>query len=115
MSKGTMQFIGCNDDECPLNQDRQCRAPWIAVDSDGNCITRSKGPFDNKSETERYVELSSCSCTSCVLWEREDDDSDEGRCGAGKDLHFVPRDAGVKCLEFEKQIDEPDPFSTTMP
>jgi hypothetical protein len=98
----SMQFISCNDVDCPLNESKQCRAPFIFVAADGTCSVRNSGPYDNKAEVESYVNLKRCECTKCDHW--EEDAMGEGSCGFRGNLFFT---AVNICHEFEKQIGEP--------
>lgn len=109
----SVQFVSCNDEACPFNEDRQCRAVWMMVDEDGKCAIRSQ-PHDQKSETESYVDLKECRCESCDNWEF-DEFSKLGQCGLRTDLHFQSRkkaedEVGPYCYSYEKQIREPGPF-----
>jgi hypothetical protein len=90
-----------------MNDQKQCRAPFIFVDKDGSCMIRSQGPFENKSEMERYVDLQECHCKKCRHWE-VDEATDMGQCGFRAPLFF---DKAGKCDEFAKQVEEPG-FST---
>jgi hypothetical protein len=99
---GSFQFVACSDEGCPMNKDRQCRAGRITVDDDGRCLVRNMPPGP-KSETEGYVELCECRCTSCVHWAL-DDIKEEGQCTLSNDLFFTARNT---CNDYEKQIKEP--------
>lgn len=121
----SIQFISCNAEECPLNEDKQCRAPWIVADESGKCLIRANGPYDGKSETEKYVDLMECRCEQCRHWER-DQSTLLGQCGLGTDLFFNlkwvenpadpenPTPVGPVCNDYDKQISEPPPYSATL-
>lgn len=117
------QFIACTADECPLNEDRQCRAPWIAVDEDGRCMILDTGPYDDKSPTEKYVELKGCKCSDCNHYEI-DKETLRGDCGLGEDLFFKMLEVkddhdpkrgqrdGPFCHAYDKQISKTPAFQT---
>jgi hypothetical protein len=98
----SLQFVSCNDTSCPLNQSKQCRAPFIFVDENGTCSIRNAGPHDNKAEVETYVDLKRCDCTKCDNW--EEDLLGAGTCGFRGNLFFTDKNI---CHEFEKQVGEP--------
>lgn len=119
------QFVSCNAIKCPLNEQKQCRAPFIEIDHDGRCKIINDGPFENKSQTEKYVEIKSCDCEQCSFYE-QDEVSGAGQCGHREDLFFsitqniVPKIAGQDqvvvpdgrnlppiCYTFAKQIEAP--------
>lgn len=112
-----MQFVTCTATSCPFNEMKQCRAPYITVDKDGKCLIMAGGPFDGKSQTERHVEIRSCSCETCAHFERDplaDPNAKEGVCGLCEPLVFSKEQAGdgpPVCMTFAKQIDAP-PFAT---
>lgn len=109
---GPMQFVACNDITCPFNQTKQCRAPFIAIGPDGKCLIRDGGPFENKSETEKYVEIRTCLCQKCNYWEL-DEARQVGSCGFREDLFFSQaRDEDKalgkpECDTYKKQISQP--------
>lgn len=120
------QFVSCNATSCPLNEQKQCRAPFIAIDADGRCKIMKGGPFDNKAQTENYVEIRSCDCEGCSFFER-DEVTNDGQCGQREDLFFsivqniTPKMNNLKdqvivaegkdlppvCYTFAKQIKPP--------
>lgn len=108
----SMQFISCTDGGCPMNEDKQCRSPFILVDEEGFCaLRRIDGLFDAKSLTENYVDLRECKCFGCNHWEL-DEASGYGICGLREDLFFSIRAAAngdefPKCIAYDKQIDQP--------
>lgn len=112
------QFIACTDSTCPMNEDKQCRSPFIMVDEEGFCsLRKTSGPFDAKSLTENYVDLRECKCYGCDHWEL-DEATGYGVCGLHEDLFFSIRqmangDAFPKCMAFDKQIDPPK-FTATI-
>ena len=85
-----IQFVSCTVTKCPMNEEKQCRAPLIMVDEHGFCITKEEGPHENKSPVEQYVEIRECKCKDCDSWE-EDFDTDLGRCGLEDRLSFTGR------------------------
>lgn len=104
-----MQFVACGDESCPLNESKSCRAPFIAIDENGQCMIRENGPFLNKSQTENYVEIRECRCQKCNHWEK-DQATEVGTCGLREDLFFnsFKNEAlGPKCSALEKQIEKP--------
>lgn len=103
-----MQFVSCSDVSCPFNELKQCRAPFIAIDEQGLCVIKEGGPFGNKSQTERYVEIKECRCQLCNYWEL-DDSTNIGSCGLRENLHFEARKdlVGPKCSTYDKQIEKP--------
>lgn len=111
----SMRFVACSAIDCPMNQEKQCRAPFIMVDKEGYCIIKGNGPHDMKSITESYVDIRECRCKDCNNWEIDKMLSDETReigvCGLGLDLFFTKRDvlgtSCAKCNTFEKQISKP--------
>lgn len=104
----SLQFIACSDTKCPLNTSKQCRSPFIFVDEEGRCSIRESGPYDNKSDVEKYVDLKQCDCSKCDHW--EENSLGVGSCGFGGDLFFGNKNI---CYQFEKQIGDPG-FSTTV-
>lgn len=106
-------FVACTDITCPLNQDRQCRAPFISIDSDGKCMIREGGPFHGKSPTEKHVEIIECQCQKCHHWEL-DEATNIGACGLRADLFFrqeIGKDSVLgppSCNEYSKQVNPPD-------
>lgn len=82
-----IQFVSCTVTKCPMNADKQCRAPLIMVDEHGFCVTKEDGPHENKSDVEQYVEIRECKCQECDSWEM-DFDTDLGRCGLEDRLSF---------------------------
>lgn len=116
----SIQFISCTATDCPLNCDKQCRAPYIMVDEAGKCAIRDGGPYLGKSAIENYVDLRECKCSSCSFWERNEV-SQLGQCGFRADLAFSYKKGtdqktteGPFCRERQKQIDSPPPFSTSV-
>jgi hypothetical protein len=112
----SLQFIACKAEDCPLNQDRQCRAPFIMVGPDGRCLMRDDHvPAGPKSATENYVDLRACQCSGCDFWER-DEANQSGKCGFGADLAFAYDSskalAGPYCLEFAGQVSRTGPSTT---
>jgi hypothetical protein len=103
------QFVACADTSCPLNELKQCRAPFIFVGEDGTCMIRPQGPYENKSQIENYVEIKGCSCQKCNHWEI-DQVSNRGICALAADLTF---DKQNRCNDYAKQIAEPG-FSATV-
>lgn len=107
-----MQFVSCSDTTCPMNQDKQCRAPFITINQDGTCKIRDAGPYDGKAETEKYVEIKECQCSKCNHWE-QNAATLIGACGLHSNLFFdrkkVQEDAYGKpvCDTFHKQITPP--------
>ena len=111
-----MQFVSCNDESCPFNTQRTCRAPWLTVDENGKCMIRENGPFTTPSATEQYVEIRSCSCQKCNNWE-VDEATGVGTCGLRDSLAFVwhknpdvketDQALGPVCTVYEKQIAQP--------
>lgn len=107
-----MQFVSCNDITCPLNEGKQCRAPFIAVGVDGKCLIRDNGPLDGKSETEKYVEIRTCQCQKCNYWEL-DEARNVGSCGLRESLFFSQDRNEDKtlgkpeCDTYKKQISQP--------
>lgn len=96
-----------------MNQDKQCRSPFIVVSEDGTCeVCLNNGPFGVKSATENYVELRECKCFACDRWEL-DEASGFGACSLHGDLFFDVRRAAEdipeapKCSEYDKQIEPP--------
>ena len=108
-----MNFVSCNLTSCPLNEQRQCRSPFLMVDIDGKCAISENGPFDNKSAIENYVEVKECNCKRCNFWERNEV-TGLGKCGNTEPLHFNDRNKKASCNGFETQIDEPS-FGTFVP
>jgi len=104
-----MNFVSCSVETCPLNTSRQCRAPFLMVDISGNCVIKDKGPHDNKSTTEKYVDIKECNCKKCYYWERNEF-TGLGKCGNNDPLHFEKRDEKAKCKAIDSQIDEPPAF-----
>lgn len=105
----TTQFVSCGDQSCPFNESKTCMAPFIAINEQGFCMIREGGPFDNKAQSENYVEIKECRCQKCNYWEL-DEAINVGRCGFGEKLFFVQyKDAplGPKCNTFDKQIEQP--------
>lgn len=117
----SLQFVACNAVDCPMNEGKQCRSPWIMVDKDGKCAIRDQ-PMTDKSQVETYVEIKECRCKSCDQWELNEVNK-MGQCGFREDLFFRLRKtldyknkvcmAGPFCFTYEKQIDEPDPFAAS--
>lgn len=107
-----LAFVACNDTACPLNEGKQCRAPFIAVNEHGICIIRDSGPHHNKSETERYVEIMECQCQKCNHWE-VDEAKNVGSCGFRDKLFFNQFKLAdgtygpPTCNEIAKQISQP--------
>jgi hypothetical protein len=120
----SIQFVACACLDCPMNEGKQCRAPFIFVDKNGLCTIKDNGPYDNKSAMERYVDLQECHCDRCRHWEM-DEATQMGQCGFRSDLFFnkevstlvsgsgAEQRVSSKCEEFAKQIPEPG-FSTTV-
>jgi len=91
------------------------------VDEDGRCAIRDGGPHEDKSPTEKYVELRECNCKSCNHWE-EDKATQKGDCGLHEDLFFKilnikdeynPKKSqpdGPFCHAYDKQIPKTPPF-----
>jgi len=109
-----MNFVSCSVSTCPLNESKQCRAPFLMVDLNGNCALLKTGPYDNKSLIENYVEVKECNCKRCNYWERNEA-SGLGKCGNTEPLHFDKRDEKAKCHAVETQIEEPPPFEAIVP
>jgi len=106
----TLRFVSCMDESCPLNETKQCRAPMIAIGTNGACLLRENGPFEGKSETEKYVEISECRCQKCNHWEL-DEVSNTGVCGLAENLTFLQHKnepLNPQCQTFEKQISAPE-------
>ena len=108
----SIQFISCNyikenGAECPLCEEHQCRAKKILVDDEGKCATGRVGPYENKSQTENYVELTKCENQKCRHWEL-DEANQTGKCEIRTDIFFNRN--GI-CNDFEKQIQEPGFFA----
>lgn len=104
-----MQFVACSDESCPLNQQKSCRAPFIAIDENGRCMIREGGPFANMAQTEQYVEIRECRCQKCASWEL-DEVHQVGSCGLKESLTFVQKkdeQIGPKCTVIDKQIAQP--------
>ena len=104
-------FVTCAETGCPMNEGRQCRAPFIAVDGRGACFTKDAGPHTGKSQTENYVDVRTCDNSKCNYWE-QDKVTDVGICGFSADLMFVLRqgevgESIVVCSNFDSQIEEP--------
>ena len=104
------QFVSCSDTSCPMNADKQCRAPLITVDDEGLCAIKEKGPFNGKAPSEKHVEILECLCQKCDAWEL-DEASNIGSCGLRTPLFFEKaRDADgellkcPKCNDYAKQI-----------
>ena len=113
----SIQFVSCNDESCPLNEGKNCRASWLMVDEDGKCAIRDQC-HDEKSTIETYVDLKECRCESCNNWEL-DEASQIGQCGLREDLFFRLKKTlkdkkevflGPFCFSYEKQISEPGAF-----
>ena len=107
---GAFQFVSCSDSACPMNSDKQCRAPLITVDDEGLCTIKEKGPFNGKSASEKHVEILECVCQKCDAWEL-DEASNIGSCGLRAPLAFEKaRDADgevlkcPKCNDYARQI-----------
>jgi hypothetical protein len=108
-----MQFVGCSATECPFNEMKQCRAPYITMDKEGKCMIMDGGPFEGKAEIERHVEIRSCACETCAHFER-DELTNVGGCGLYEPLFFsrtLSQEGGPVCSTFAKQIDAP-PYAT---
>lgn len=115
----SIQFVLCNDIDCPLNHDKQCLAKWITVKKDGRCSVRDQ-LHEDKWPTENYVDMKECLNKSCDHWEM-DEATEKGQCGFRENLFFKLRRVedekkrkmmiGPFCSEFERQIGQPDPFS----
>jgi hypothetical protein len=104
-------FVTCATTDCPMNEGKQCRAPFIAIDGVGRCFTKEAGPHANKFQTENYVDVRACENSKCNHWE-QDKVTDVGICGFAADLMFVLRkgEAGENlavCSNFNSQIEEP--------
>ena len=104
-------FVSCAATKCPMNEGRQCRAPFMAVNGLGACFTKDAGPHDKKSPTENYVDVRACDNKKCNYWE-EDKVTGAGVCGYAADLVFVLRQGpdGEEisvCSNFDSQIDQP--------
>jgi hypothetical protein len=72
-------------------------------------MIRVGGPFENKSQTEQYVEIRECRCQKCNSWEL-DEVMNIGVCGLRADLFFAQyknEELGPKCNVFDKQIATP--------
>ena len=96
-----------------MNCDKQCRAPFIAVEEDGRCIIKDEGPYGKKSDTERYVEIEECRAQKCNHWEK-DEVTGRGTCNLSSEMFFLAGKIGPpKCVDFLKQIDEPG-FAATV-
>ena len=105
----TMQFVTCGDESCPFNENKTCRAPFIAINELGLCMIREGGPFKDKSDVDKYVEIRECRCQKCNFWEL-DEALNIGRCGLGDPLFFNQTEnspLGPKCSTYEKQIGQP--------
>lgn len=85
-----IQFVSCTVTQCPMNEDKQCRAPLIMVDEHGFCITKDEGPHEDKADVECYVKIHECKCEDCDSWEM-DFGTDLGRCGLEDRLSFTGR------------------------
>lgn len=109
-----MNFVSCSMTSCQLNEMRQCRAPFLMVDINGDCVILESGPHDNKSQVENYVEVKECNCKRCNYWERNEVNG-LGKCGNTEPLHFGNRLTKSKCHSVELQIDEPPAFGTIVP
>lgn len=108
------RFVSCTATSCPMNSDKQCRAPFLMVDQEGKCLIMDNGPHECKSPTENYVDIKECRCKGCNHWElNESGHQPIGSCGLGADLFFrlIKDDDGVAsagCHDFQKQIKPPD-------
>lgn len=102
----SVQFIACSETSCPMNEDKQCRSPFVLVDHAGHCLIRENGPHDEKSQTESYVDLQECGCKKCAHW--EENPYGAGDCGFRADLFFRRlAEGGPVCSQFADQIGEP--------
>lgn len=109
-----MNFVSCNLTTCPLNEQRQCRSPFLMVDLDGKCVIPATGTHDTKSPIENYVEVKECNCKRCDYWVRNEV-SGLGQCGNTEPLHFNLRNQDLAvCNTYENQIEEPT-FGATIP
>lgn len=113
-----VRFVACSETSCPMNCDKQCRAPFLMVDENGYCMIRDGGPYDNKAATESYVDIRECRCKSCNHWEKDESGVvPVGVCGLGSDLFFSLRSKDGNpasiCSDFDKQVDQPG-FAATL-
>lgn len=100
-------FVTCSATCCPMNESKECRSPFIAVDGKGCCFTHKAGPHKNKYQTQNYVDVRACDNMKCNHWE-QDPVTEKGICGLGSDLHFSLREEDLAvCSDFESQIEEP--------
>ena len=109
------QFVTCDFADCPMNEARTCRSPFVKVSQDASCLTREDPPVALKAQTENYVEIKTCACFSCNNW--EEDSNGNGCCGYGSSLHFRDRTDSeklkAKCKEFDDQIGQPPAYNAT--
>jgi hypothetical protein len=105
------QFISCTEHRCPMNQERRCRSAFISVDENGCCTIRNNGPYNPRSQTDNYVEITECLCQKCQWWE-VDEAARLGKCGFNCALAFLIGDDenGIpysRCREISSQIEPP--------
>lgn len=103
------RFVACTCISCPMNGDKQCRAPFLMVDEDGHCLIKDAGPYTNKAPTESYVDIMECRCKSCQHNEKDESmATPRFVCGLGEDLFFKLRQVNDKevalCHAYEKQV-----------